>query len=221
LEQFLVLNLFLASFYFYTALGVLNIIPHSSQNKIEFFYSFVASTVKQQLGYQGQQFFVFVFVLFLFIFISNIVGMIPFSFTLTSHIFQTFSLGLSVTIAITIIGFFYHGLHFFSLFLPKGAPKILAPLLVFIELVSYVSRAFSLSIRLFANMMSGHTLLNIMTGFILKMFSKGFFLMIVSLLPFIIICAIILLELGIAVLQAYVFMVLFCIYLNDAYHLTH
>jgi ATP synthase subunit 6 len=153
--------------------------------------------------------------------VSNLLGMIPFSFTITSHIFQTFSLGLAVTIGITIVGFFYHGLNFFSLFLPSGAPKLLAPLLVFIEIVSYVSRAFSLSIRLFANMMSGHTLLNIMTSFILKMFSKNFVFMFLSIFPFLIICGIILLEMGIAILQAYVFMVLFCIYLNDAYHLAH
>lgn len=221
LESFLVVNLLLSLFYFYGSVGVLKLLPESSQNKVEIFYNFLGSTSKQQLGYQGQQFFIFTFVLFLFILVSNIVGMVPFSFTITSHIFQTFSLGLAVTIAITIVGFFYHGVNFFSLFLPQGAPKVLSPLLVFIEVVSYISRAFSLSIRLFANMMSGHTLLNIMTGFILKMFSKSFFLMLVAFLPFLIICAIILLEVGIAVLQAYVFMVLFCIYLNDAYHLSH
>ena len=221
LDQFLILNLLISSVYFYSSLGRITIVPQVQQNKVEIFYNFVASTAKQQLGYQGQQFFVFIFVLFLFIMISNLLGMIPFSFTITSHIFQTFSLGLAVTIGITIVGFFYHGLHFFSLFLPSGAPKLLAPLLVFIEIVSYVSRAFSLSIRLFANMMSGHTLLNIMTSFILKMFSKNFYFMLLSLFPFLIICGIIVLEIGIAVLQAYVFMVLFCIYLNDAYHLSH
>lgn len=221
LDQFLILNLLISSFYFYSSLGRITIVPQVQQNKVEIFYNFAASTAKQQLGYQGQQFFVFIFVLFLFIMISNLLGMIPFSFTITSHIFQTFSLGLAVTIGITIVGFFYHGLHFFSLFLPSGAPKLLAPLLVFIEIVSYVSRAFSLSIRLFANMMSGHTLLNIMTSFILKMFSKNFYFMLLSLFPFLIICGIIVLEMGIAILQAYVFMVLFCIYLNDAYHLSH
>ncbi len=221
LDQFLFLNLLICCFYFYSSLGKLTIIPQNQQNKVEIFYNFVASTAKQQLGYQGQQFFVFIFVLFLFIMVSNLLGMIPFSFTITSHIFQTFAFGLSVTIGITIIGFFYHGLNFFSLFLPSGAPKILAPLLIFIEIVSYVSRAFSLSIRLFANMMSGHTLLNIMTSFILKMFSKNFLFMLLSFFPFLIISGIILLEMGIAILQAYVFMVLFCIYLNDAYHLSH
>jgi ATP synthase subunit 6 len=221
LDQFLIFNLLIASFYFYSSLGRISLIPQNQQNKIEIFYNFVAGTTKQQLGYQGQQFFVFIFVLFLFIMVSNLLGMIPFSFTITSHIFQTFSLGLAVTIGISIIGFFYHGLNFLSLFLPSGAPKILAPLLIFIEVVSYVSRAFSLSIRLFANMMSGHTLLNIMTSFILKMFSKNFLFMFLSLFPFLIICGIILLEMGIAILQAYVFMVLFCIYLNDAYHLSH
>ena len=221
LDQFLILNLLISSVYFYSSLGRITIVPQVQQNKVEIFYNFVASTAKQQLGYQGQQFFVFIFVLFLFIMVSNLLGMIPFSFTITSHIFQTFSLGLAVTIGITIVGFFYHGLHFFSLFLPSGAPKLLAPLLVFIEIVSYVSRAFSLSIRLFANMMSGHTLLNIMTSFILKMFSKNFYFMLLSLFPFLIICGIIVLEMGIAILQAYVFMVLFCIYLNDAYHLSH
>jgi len=208
-------------FVFFSSLYNSLIIPTRRQALIELFYNFIVTTVKQQLGNQGQQFFVFSLVLFIFILISNLLGMIPFSFTITSHIFQTFSLGLSLTIAITIIGFFYHGLRFLSLFLPSGSPKLLAPLLIFIEVVSYISRAFSLSIRLFANMMSGHTLLNIMTSFVLKMFSKGFLLMILSFLPILIISGIVLLEVGIAILQAYVFMVLFCIYLNDAYHVSH
>jgi ATP synthase subunit 6 len=221
LEQFLFLNIAFSFFFFFFSLYNSTVVPHLQQNKVEIFYNFVSTTTKQQLGMQGQQFFVFIFILFLFILISNLIGMIPFSFTITSHIFQTFSLGLSLTLAITIIGFFYHGLKFFSLFLPPGAPKLLAPLLIFIELVSYVSRAFSLSIRLFANMMSGHTLLNIMTSFIIKMFSKNFFFLLIAIFPFLLITGIVVLELGIALLQAYVFVVLFCIYLNDAYNLSH
>src|SRR5690242_4396937 len=170
LEQFLVLNFLLCFFYFYFSVYDSRVIPHAHQNHVETFYNFISSTIKQQLGLGGQNFFIFSLVLFLFIVSSNLIGLIPFSFTITSHILQTFSLGLAVTVAITIVGFLRHGLHFFSLFLPPGAPKLLAPLLIFIELVSYISRAFSLSIRLFANMMSGHTLLNIMTSFILKLF---------------------------------------------------
>jgi ATP synthase subunit 6 len=221
LEQFLILNLLFCSLYFVFSVHDSRVIPHPHQNRVETFYNFISSTVKQQLGLDGQIYFIFTFTLFLFIVASNLIGLVPFSFTITSHILQTFSLGLSVTIAITIIGFLRHGLQFLTLFLPPGAPKPLAPLLIFIEVVSYVSRAFSLSIRLFANMMSGHTLLNIMTSFILKLFSKSFIFMVVSFLPFLIVCGIILLETGIAVLQAYVFVVLFSIYLNDAYHLSH
>jgi len=221
LEQFLLLNLALCLLYFMFSVHDSRVVPHTHQNRVETFYNFISSTAKQQLGLEGQTYFVFIFVLFLFIVSSNLIGLVPFSFTVTSHILQTFSLGLAVTVAITVVGFLRHGLHFLSLFLPPGAPKPLAPLLIFIEVVSYVSRAFSLSIRLFANMMSGHTLLNIMTSFILKLFSKSFIFMLVSFLPFLIVCGIVLLEAGIAILQAYVFVVLFSIYLNDAYHLSH
>jgi ATP synthase subunit 6 len=221
LEQFLILNFVFCTGYFFLSVYDSRVIPHTHQNHVETFYNFISSTAKQQLGLEGQNFFIFILVLFLFIVSSNLIGLIPFSFTITSHILQTFSLGLAVTVAITIVGFLRHGLHFFTLFLPPGAPKLLAPLLIFIELVSYVSRAFSLSIRLFANMMSGHTLLNIMTSFILKLFSKSFIFMIISFLPFLIVSGIVLLEAGIAILQAYVFVVLFSIYLNDAYHLSH
>lgn len=221
LEQFLILNFIFCTLYFLFSVYDSRVIPHTHQNHVETFYNFISSTAKQQLGLEGQNFFVFIMVLFLFIVSSNLIGLIPFSFTVTSHILQTFSLGLAVTIAITIVGFLKHGLHFLSLFLPPGAPKFLAPLLVFIEVVSYISRAFSLSIRLFANMMSGHTLLNIMTSFILKLFSKSFIFMLISFLPFLIVSGIVLLEAGIAILQAYVFVVLFSIYLNDAYHLSH
>jgi len=114
LDQFLIFNLLISCFYFYSSLGRITVVPQIQQNKVELFYNFVATTAKQQLGYQGQQFFVFIFVLFLFIMVSNLLGMIPFSFTITSHIFQTFSLGLAVTIGITIVGFFLSWITFFK-----------------------------------------------------------------------------------------------------------
>jgi len=145
--------------------------------------------------------------------------MIPYSFTVTSHIIVTFGLALGIFIGINVIGFSYHGLHFFSLFLPQGAPLALSPFLVLIELISYVFRVISLAVRLFANMMSGHALLKIISGFVWTMMSMGGLMIIVSLLPLAIIFALTGLELAIAFLQAYVFTLLVCIYLNDAIHL--
>jgi F-type H+-transporting ATPase subunit a len=146
--------------------------------------------------------------------------MIPFSFTVTSHIFQTFALGCGVILSITILAISKNGLSWFKFFFPN-LPIFILPLFTCIEFVSYISRAFSLAIRLFANLMSGHTLLNILTGFILKIGSKGFISFLIALIPFFLISAIILLEMVIAVLQAYVFVTLVAIYLKDAYSTGH
>ena len=145
--------------------------------------------------------------------------MIPYSFTATSHFLVTFGLSLSLFIGITIVGFQTHGLHFFSFLLPKGAPLALAPLLVVLELVSYCFRAISLGVRLFANMMAGHTLVKILSGFAWTMLSVGGLLGIASVLPFGVVFALTGLEIGVACLQAYVFTILTCIYLNDAINL--
>ena len=146
-------------------------------------------------------------------------GMIPFSFTVTSHIVVTLGLAIMAFFAINVIGIKTHGFHMLSLFLPSGAPIALAPLLVMIELVSYIFRAISLGVRLFANMMAGHTLVKILSGFAWSMLSLAGLLKMASAIPFLVVFALMFLEVGVACLQAYVFTILTCIYLNDAIHL--
>jgi ATP synthase subunit 6 len=181
---------------------------------------FLTNTISQQLGVKrGQYYSVFLKSVFYLILLSNIFGLVPFSFTITSHLIFTFSLSLSILLGITIFGFLIQGINFLKLLVPGGAPKFLLPLLVPIELISYIARCFSLSIRLFANMMSGHTLLNILSGFVLKIYNNGFLFF--SSIPLFVVMAVLVLEIGIAFLQAYVFLVLICIYLKDAFILEH
>lgn len=181
---------------------------------------FLSSTIIQQLGIKrGQKYSIFLKAFFFLILFSNIFGLIPFSFTITSHLIYTFSLSLSILIAITILGFVNQGISFLKLLVPGGAPALLLPLLVPIEFISYIARCFSLAIRLFANMMSGHTLLNILSSFVIKISGNGFLLL--SLAPLAVVLAVSLLEVGIAFLQAYVFLILVCIYLKDAFEAGH
>jgi len=211
--------LFLTLFYFLT----LNtkIIPTRWQLILEEVFLFSKDLIEKNIGPQGLVFFPFIFFLFSFLIISNLICMIPYSFTITSHLFVTFSLALMLFIGINIIAIKKHKLHFLGFFLPNGVHIALAPLLIPIELVSYIARVFSLAIRLFANMMSGHTLLKIIAGFAWTMLSFGGIWYMLSLFPLIIIIAVTVLELGIALLQAYVFTILICLYLNDAMHLSH
>jgi len=220
LDLFLFLNFFVVVCYGFLALNNSLVIPGSAQAKFEFLYNFIAQTGFSHNGWKGQRHFVFFIVLFLFILVSNFLGMVPFSFTVTSHIFQTFALGCGVILSITILAISRNGLSWFKFFFPS-LPLVILPLFTCIEFVSYISRAFSLAIRLFANLMSGHTLLNILTGFILKIGSKGFISFLIALIPFFLISAIILLEMVIAILQAYVFVTLVTIYLKDAYSVGH
>jgi len=195
------------------------LVPSRWQSFVEMIYEFVVSLVDEQIGEKGRKYFPLIFTTFLFLLFTNLIGMIPYSFTATSHMAVTFGLSISLFIGITIVGFQIHGLHFFSFLLPKGAPLILAPLLVVLELVSYCFRAISLGVRLFANMMAGHTLVKILSGFAWSMLSMGGILAVVSFVPFVIVFALTGLEIGVACLQAYVFTILTCIYLNDAINL--
>ncbi len=150
---------------------------------------------------------------------ANLIGLLPYSFTTTSHVSQTFTLSLSLFLGVTFIGFIVQKLKFFELFVPKDVVFVLIPFLIIIEIISYISRAFSLAIRLFANMVSGHTLLNILAGFSLSLFNFKFYHQrIFAILPFFVIFIIFVLEFCISFLQAYVFAVLICIYLNDSLH---
>lgn len=189
------------------------IVPGRWQNVSEMLYEFVNSMVGDNLGHEGRRYFPLVFSIFMIVLMGNLLGMVPYSFTYTSHIIVTITLALGVFVLATAIGFIRHGLHFFSLFLPKGLPLALAPLIVVIEVISYLSRPISLSVRLFANMVAGHTMLKVFAGFSVGM---G---VIFGVLPLVVNVALIGLEIMIAFIQAYVFAILTCIYLKDAIEL--
>nr|YP_011017678.1 ATP synthase F0 subunit a [Centroceras gasparrinii]WQF69501.1 ATP synthase F0 subunit a [Centroceras gasparrinii] len=191
------------------------IVPSYWQIGKENLYVLTANLVRDNLGLKGEKYFPFIFTLHLFLLFCNLIGMVPYSFTVTSHIVFTFSLALLIFIGINMIGIQTHGILFFSLFLPRGVPLVIVPLLVTIEFLSYIVKVFTLSIRLFANMTSGHTLLKIIAGFSWTMLNAGGLLAIFHIVPLLLLLALIGLELAIAGLQAYVFTLLTCIYLND------
>jgi F-type H+-transporting ATPase subunit a len=188
------------------------LVPGRWQSMAEISYEFIANMIRDNVGAEGRPFFPFVLTLFMFILFGNLLGLLPYSFTFTSHIIVTFALALTVFIGVTIIGIVRHGLHFFSFFVPKGVPMAMMPLMVPIEIISYLSRPVSLSIRLFANMMAGHTMMKVFGGFV-------FILGVFGVAPLIVNVALTAFEVLVAFLQAYVFTVLTCLYLNDAVHL--
>ena len=189
-----------------------SIIPSRMQIMSEMSYNFIAQLLNDTVGDQGKKYFPFVFAIFMFVLIGNMVGMVPYSFTFTSHIIVTFALAAVVFIGVTILGFMKHGLHFFSFFIVPGLPWYMLPILIPIEVISYLARPISLSVRLFANMLAGHTLLKVFAGFVLP-------LGIIGVVPLAFIVALTGLEILIAFLQAYVFAILTCLYINDAIHL--
>jgi len=199
--------------------GSFYIVPSRWQIVIETFYETIANMLYDNLGTKGQQYFPFVFVLFMFVLMSNLIGLIPYSFTITSHLIITFALALMVFVGVNIICIKEHGLHMVSLFLPPGTSLGLALLLVPIEFVSYMFKPISLGVRLFANMMAGHTLLKVIAGFAWSMMISGGLLFIAHLVPLLVLVLLVGLELGVAMIQAYVFTILTCIYLNDAINL--
>jgi F-type H+-transporting ATPase subunit a len=188
------------------------LVPGRWQSMAEFIYEFIANMIEENAGTEGMQYFPYIFTLFMFVLFGNLLGMVPYAFTYTSHIIVTFAMAAVIFVAVTVIGFKRHGLHFFTLFAPKGVPWVVLFLLVPIELISYFIRPFTLSIRLFANMLAGHASLAVFAGFVaaLGIFGIGPLAMDVGL---------ILLEFLVAVLQAYIFTILTCLYLNDAIHL--
>jgi len=179
----------------------------------ELSYEFVANLLRDTVGNEGRKYFPFVFSLFMFILFGNMLGMIPYSFTFTSHIIVTFAMALTVFVGVTILGFVKHGFRFFSFFVPPGVSVVLWPLMIPIEIISYLSRPISLSVRLFANLTAGHTMLKVFAGFIISLGVVG------GILPFAFVVALTGLELLIAFLQAYVFTILTCFYINDSIHL--
>jgi F-type H+-transporting ATPase subunit a len=197
------------------------VIPGRLQSIAELSYEFVANTVQASAGTEGMKFFPFVFTLFMFVLAANIIGLIPFSFTVTSQLIVTAALALLVFFIVVIYGFYRNGLHFLNLFVPKGVPKLILPAIVFIEVLSFLSRPVSHSVRLFANMLAGHITLQVFAGFIIMLAGAGILGWFGAALPFIMVVMLSALELLVAFLQAYVFAILTCIYLNDAIHPGH
>jgi F-type H+-transporting ATPase subunit a len=192
-----------------------SLVPGRWQSMAELSYEFIANMLSENVGSAGRKYFPFVFSLFMFILAGNLLGLIPYSFTFTSHIIVTFALALTVFLGVTAIGFIRHGVHFFSFFVPKGVPMVLMPLMVPIEVLSYLTRPVSLSIRLFANMMAGHTMLKVFAAFVVSLGLIG------GWAPLAVNVVLTGFEILVCFLQAYVFTVLTCIYLNDSLHLHH
>ena len=200
-------------FYFMLAFKGKSLVPSRFQLSGELAYGMITDMLDQSVGAKGRKFVPLIFTLFMFILTCNLFGMIPYGFTVTSHISITFALAMMVFLLVTLVGIYLHGFHFFSLFLPAGTPWWLAPLMVVIELFAYLARPVSLSLRLAANMVAGHVLLKVMAGFVVSM---AIYLKILP-IPFLVI--LIGFELFVAVLQAYIFTILSCVYLSDALNL--
>jgi len=200
------------------------LVPGRWQSMAELSYEFVANTLRSSAGNEGMRFFPLVFSLFMFVLIANLFGMFPYFFTVTSHIIVTFMLALLVIGTVTVYGFAKHGAKFLHLFAPSGVPPVMYILVTPIEVISFLSRPVSLSVRLFANMLAGHITLKVFAGFVVSLLAAeglGVFGPLLSILPLIMTIAITALEFLVSFLQAYVFTVLTCMYLNDALHPSH
>jgi len=198
-----------------------SVVPGRLQSLAELSYEFVATTIRSTAGTEGMKFFPLVFSLFMFILVANLVGLIPYTFTVTSHIIITAALALLVFFTVIIYGIWHNGLHFFKLFVPSGIPALMVPVIVVIEVLSFLSRPISHSVRLFANMLAGHITLKLVASFVVMLGSLGFLGWIGAIAPLALTIALTALELLVAFLQAYVFTILTCIYLSDALHPGH
>jgi F-type H+-transporting ATPase subunit a len=197
-----------------------SLVPTRLQSTVEIGYEFVAGMLRDSMGKEGMKYFPFVFTLFIFIFMCNMLGMIPGAFTVTSHIIVTAALAAVVFLTVLIIGFAKNGLRFLKLFVPSGVPVLILPLVVAIEIISFLSRPVSHSVRLFANMLAGHITLKVFAGFVVMLLGTGTYAIFAP-LPLMMATALIALEFLVAFLQAYVFTMLTCMYLNDALHPGH
>ena len=203
----------LAFVYFILAFKAQKLIPSRLQVSADMVYNLILDMLNQNVGPNGLVFVPLIFTLFIFILLCNLLGMIPYGFTVTSHISVTFALAMLIFLLVTIVGFIKHGFHFLSLFLPKGTPLWLAPLMIVIELFTYLARPMSLSLRLAANMVAGHILLKVMAGFVISL------IIFLKFLPIPLMVILIGFEIFVAILQAYIFAILSCVYLNDAINL--
>lgn len=196
------------------------IIPGRAQSIIEIIYDFIErQTVISVMGEEGRKFFPFVFTMFTFIFFTNFLGLVPYSFTVTSHVIVTFTMALCVFAVVLGVGFYTHGIRFLTLFVPGSAPAWILPVIVPIEIISFLSRPISLSVRLAANMLAGHTMLKVFAGFVVSLLGAGGVFSVLSIAPLLAGVAVTALEVLVAAIQAWVFAMLTCIYLNEAVHL--
>jgi F-type H+-transporting ATPase subunit a len=198
-----------------------SLVPGRLQAAAEMAYEFVASTVRGSIGNEGMRFFPLVFSLFMFVLFSNLLGLVPYTFTVTSQIIVTFAFAALVIGTVIVYGLVRHGAHFLHLFVPSGVPALLMPFIVLIEIISFISRPVSLSVRLFANMLAGHITLKVFGGFVALMIGASGVAALLAPLPMAAIVLLTAFELLVAVLQAYVFAILTCVYLNDAIHPGH
>tara|TARA_S200000501_G_C20559547_1_gene628143 strand:- start:111 stop:740 length:630 start_codon:yes stop_codon:yes gene_type:complete len=203
------LSVLIAFTFYWFATRKSALVPGRLQLIGELIFDFTLSMIKENVGKEGIKYFPFIFTLFLFILLGNVLGLLPYSFTFTSHIIVNAGIAVFIFIGVTIIGFSRHGFHYLRLFCPEGTPIPVAIVLVPIEIMSYFIRPISLSLRLFANMLAGHVLLKVLAGFVI---SLGF----IGIIPFLAVSAVTLLEIMVALIQAYVFALLTTIYLNDA-----
>ncbi len=212
---FMVIALVIIPLFFFIAMNRRALVPGRMQSVAELSYEFIANMVRENVGEKGMKYFPWVFTIFMFILALNLLGMMPYSFTVTSHIIVTFALAAMVWLIITAIGFVNHGVGFLKLFVPSGVPWWLMPIIIPIELISYLIRPVSHSVRLFANMMAGHAMLKVFAGFVVGLGVLG------GWAPFVFLLGFTGLELVVAFLQAFIFTILTCIYLNDAVNMHH
>ena len=218
---FMVLTVVAITLFMVLATSGRGLVPGRLQSAAEMSYEFIANMLRETAGPEGMKFFPLVFSLFMFVLFANLLGMVPYFFTVTSHIIVTFALAMLVILTVLIYGFYKNGLHFLHLFVPEGVPGYLLPLVVLIEVISFLSRPISLSVRLFANMLAGHITLKVFAGFVFSLGTMGAIGVGGAILPFLMTIALTALEFLVAFLQAYVFAILTCMYLNDALHPSH
>ncbi len=218
---FMVIAVALISSFLILSTGSRAVVPGRLQSLAEMSYEFIAKMLRESAGTEGMKFFPFVFSLFMFVLVLNLLGLMPYFFTVTSHIVITAARAATVILMVIVYGFYRNGLGFMKLFVPQGVPGYLLPLVVLIEVLSFLSRPISLSVRLFANMLAGHITLKVFASFIIMLSAFGFAGWIGAIIPFTMTVALTALEVLVAFLQAYVFAILTCMYLNDAIHPSH
>jgi F-type H+-transporting ATPase subunit a len=216
---FMVLSVVLSGAFLLLTTSSRGLVPGRLQSISEMLYEFVASMLRDATGPHGAKFFPFVFAIFVFVLMANMLGLFPYFFTVTSHLVVTVALALLVFVIVIVVGLWKHGFHFFKLFVPSGVPLALMPLVVAIEIISFFTRPVSHSVRLFANMLAGHITLKVFAGFVVTLSASfGALGVVGAILPFGMTVALSALEMLVAFLQAYVFVMLTCMYINDALH---